>query len=60
MADVLRPLRGRYVARKDGQVLVDADSPHEVVDWLRQNHVEGAAVFRVPVDPTVDSGSHGV
>lgn len=59
MADVLRPFRGRYVARKDGQVLFDADTPGEVVAWLRQQHIEGAVVFRVPVDPSVDSGCHG-
>ena len=34
-ADVLRPYRGRYVARKDETVLFDADTPHEVVAWLR-------------------------
>jgi hypothetical protein len=59
-ADVLRPYRGRYVARKDETVLVDADSPHEVVAWLRDHGIDGATVFRVPVDPTVDIGFHGV
>lgn len=58
-ADVLRPYRGRYVARKDETVLVDADTPHEVVAWLREHGIDGATVFRVPVDPTVDIGFHG-
>jgi hypothetical protein len=55
-ADALRPHRGRYVGRLGGRVLVAADSPDEVVDWLRRHGVEGAAVFRVPIDPTVDPG----
>ena len=50
-ADVLRPFRGRYVARKDEVVLFDADTPHEVAAWLRQHRLGGATVFRVPVDP---------
>ncbi|MGH9001667.1 MAG: hypothetical protein ACRDYV_00920 [Acidimicrobiia bacterium] len=53
-ADSLRPHRGHYVGRLGGRVLVAADSPHEVVKWLQQQGVEGAAVFRVPLDPTVD------
>jgi predicted nuclease of predicted toxin-antitoxin system len=48
---------GTWRATTD-RILVDADAPHEVVDWLQQHGIEGAAVFRVPVDPTVDSGSH--
>jgi len=59
-ADVLRPYRGRYVARKDEAVLFDADTPHEVVAWLREHEIEGAVIFRVPVDPTVDMGAHGM
>jgi hypothetical protein len=59
-ADILRPYLGRFVARKDNHVLFDADTPQEVLGWLRQNGIEGAVVFRVPVDPTVDMGSHGV
>ena len=59
-ADILRPFRGRYVARKNESVLVDADTPHEVVAWLREQGIDGATVFRVPVDPTTDIGFHGV
>ena len=59
-ADVLRPYRGRYVARQDETVLVDADTPYEVVAWLRDHGIDGATVFRVPVDPTIDIGFHGV
>jgi hypothetical protein len=53
-ADILRPYRGHYVGQKDDQVLIDADSPYDVVNWLRQQGIEGAVVFRVPLDPTVD------
>ncbi|MGI9079870.1 MAG: hypothetical protein ACR2GF_03475 [Acidimicrobiales bacterium] len=59
-ADILRPYRGRYVARKDDRVLFDADTPQEVLTWLGDNGIEGAVVFRVPVDPTVDMGCHGM
>lgn len=53
-ADILRPYRGRYVGQKDETVLFDADTPLEVVTWLREHGIDGATVFRVPVDPTVD------
>jgi hypothetical protein len=53
-ADILRPYRGRYVGQKDERVLIDADNPYDVVNWLREHGVDGATVFRVPLDPTVD------
>jgi len=59
-ADILRPYRGRYVVRKDDRVLFDAETPQEVLAWLGDNGIEGAVVFRVPVDPTVDMGTHGM
>lgn len=59
-ADILRPYRGRYVAQQDEQVLTDADNPYDVVDWLRAHGVEGAVIFRVPLDPTADMGAHGM
>lgn len=59
-ADILRPFRGQYVARKNETVLFAADTPHEVVAWLREQGIDGATVFRVPADPTVDIGFHGV
>lgn len=55
-----RPYRGRFVARKDDRVLFDANTPQEVLAWLSEQRIEGAVVFRVPVDPTVDMGSHGM
>ena len=59
-ADILRPYIGRYVGRKDDQVLVDADNPYDIVNWLREHGIEGAVVFRVPVDPMADMGWHGM
>ncbi len=53
-ADVLRPYRGRFVGQKDERVLIDADVPLDVVAWLREHGIDGATVFRVPLDPTVD------
>ena len=50
-ADALRPYIGSYVAQKDGVVLVAKDSGTEVVAWLRENVVDGAAVLLVPIDP---------
>ncbi|MGH9278640.1 MAG: hypothetical protein ACRD12_11130 [Acidimicrobiales bacterium] len=58
-ADILRPYIGRFVLRKGDEVLFDADNPHEVVAWMREHGVEGAAIFRVPVDPSADMGIHG-
>jgi hypothetical protein len=51
-ADILRPYRGRFVAQKEEQVLIDSNNPYDVVAWLREHGIEGAAIFRVPLDPT--------
>lgn len=29
-------------------------TPYDVVNWLHDRGIEGAVVFRVPVDPTAD------
>lgn len=55
-AELLRPYRGRYVGRLHGRIVAVSDSPAEVVDRLRADHIEGAVVFRVPLDPSVDPG----
>lgn len=59
-ADILRPYRGRYVAQQDDRVLIDADNPNDIVNWLRDRGIEGAVVFRVPFDSTADIGFHGM
>ena len=53
-ADILRPHRGRSVGQKDERVLIDADNPDDAANWLRERGVDGATVFCVPLDPTVD------
>jgi hypothetical protein len=50
-ADILRPYIGKYVAQRRETVLVAADTPGEVVRWLRANDALDAVVFMVPVDP---------
>jgi hypothetical protein len=50
-ADVLRPHIGLYVARRNDEILTSADTPGEVVMWLRERDVRDAIVFLVPVDP---------
>jgi hypothetical protein len=55
-ADLLRPYRGRYVARLHGRVIASAETPVEVAAQLRERHLDGAAIFRVPLDPNVDPG----
>lgn len=50
-ADALRPYIGKWVAQKGLEVLVAADTPLEVVDWLHKHDVHADGVFRVPVDP---------
>ncbi len=55
-AELLRPFRGRYVGRLDGRIIAVADTPAEVVARFRADKVQGAVVFRVPLDPSVDRG----
>lgn len=55
-ADALRPHMGRWVALKDETVLVSAESPGEVLAWLRRNSARADTMFRVPLDPGADVG----
>lgn len=55
-ADALRPHVGKWVALFGGEVLVAASSPEEVLGWLRRNARTGDALFRVPLDPSIDLG----
>lgn len=54
-AVALEPYRGRWVAQEGIEVLFDADSPEEVVRWLRR-HRRTARVRRIPAS-AVDTGS---
>lgn len=60
-AEVLRPYIGKWVALKDEEVVVAADTPEEVVDWLERNDVYSDIMFRVPDRPeTWDVPSTGL
>ena len=50
-ADLLRPYIGHYVARRDDEILTSAETPGEVVLWLREREIRDAVIFLVPVDP---------
>ncbi len=54
-AAVLRPYLGRWIAQDGLEVLFDAESPQEVVRWLRRNGLS-ATVWRVPATST-EAGS---
>ncbi|HYU58225.1 MAG TPA: hypothetical protein VEO00_09280 [Actinomycetota bacterium] len=55
-ADLLRPFMGRWVAQRGLEILVDADSPQEVLAWLERHRQRADAVFRVPADETEATG----
>lgn len=54
-ADELRPYVGKFVAIEGGRVVVSADSPLDVIAWLRDNGRTAETMFRVPVDPHADA-----
>lgn len=54
-AAVLRPYMGRWIAQDGLEILFDAESPQEVVGWLRRNGLSGT-VWRVPATLT-EAGS---
>lgn len=49
-AAALTPYSGRWIAQDGLEVLYEADSPYEVVRWLRKNGLR-ARVWRVPATP---------
>jgi hypothetical protein len=49
-AAALEPYIGRWVAQDGLEVLYDADSPYDVVRWLRTNGLR-ATVWKVPATP---------
>lgn len=55
-ADLLRPFAGRWVAQKGLEVLVAADTPQAVLQWLERNNQQADAMFRVPRDETEATG----
>lgn len=49
-ADLLRPFAGQWVAQRGLEILVAADTPHEVLAWLERHNRQADAMFRVPRD----------
>ena len=49
-AAALEPYIGRWIAQDGLEVLYDADSPYDVVRWLRTNGLR-ATVWKVPTTP---------
>lgn len=56
-ADLLRPFAGRWVAQRDLDVLVAADTPQAVLAWLERHNQQADAMFRVPGDETEATGA---
>lgn len=50
LAETLRPLRGEWVAVKDGELLAAAATPKELVGWLARYGRRADSMFRVPED----------
>ncbi len=55
-ADLLRPFAGRWVAQRGLEVLVAADTPQAVLQWLESNNQQADAMFRVPSDENEATG----
>jgi hypothetical protein len=55
-ADLLRPFAGRWVAQRGLEVLVVADTPQAVLQWLERHDRDADAMFRVPADETEATG----
>jgi hypothetical protein len=55
-AETLRPHIGRWVAVRDDEVLVAAESPAQVVAWLAEHDQRATSMFRVPESEDVAGG----
>lgn len=56
-ADLLRPFAGRWVAQRGFEVVVAADTPQAVLEWLERNNQHADAMFKVPRDETEATGT---
>jgi hypothetical protein len=56
-ADLLRPFAGRWVAQRGLEVIVAADTPQAVLQWLERHNQQADAMFRVPRDETEATGA---
>jgi hypothetical protein len=57
LAEAMRPFIGKWVAARDDEVLVAADSPKEVVSWLARHQQKAQSLFRVPESEQVFTGA---
>jgi hypothetical protein len=57
LAEAMRPFIGMWVAVRDNEVLVAADSPKEVVSWLARHQQKAQSLFRVPESEQAISGA---
>lgn len=57
-ADALRPFVGQWVAQRDLEVLVAADTPQAVLAWLERYGQRADAMFRVPNDESEGWARH--
>ena len=50
----LKTYAGQWVAVRDGEVLINGESPKDVADWLREHDTAADFVYRVPArgEPT--------
>ena len=55
-ADLLRPFAGSWVAQRGLEVMVAANTPQAVLQWLERNNQQADAMFRVPRDETEATG----
>jgi hypothetical protein len=56
LADTLKEFRGEWVAIKDGELLVAAITPKELVGWLARHGRRADSMFRVPEDELAIGG----
>jgi len=56
-AERLRPHIGKWVAVKDGEVLVAASTPSEVLLWLARHDLRADSLFQVPTSEEAAGGA---
>jgi hypothetical protein len=56
-ADLLRPFMGRWVAQRGLEVLVAAETPEAVLEWLERHNQQADAMFRVPGNEAEATGT---
>lgn len=56
-AHLLRPFAGQWVAQMGLEVVVAAETPEAVLQWLERNNQHADAMFRVPRDESEATGA---